>query len=130
MFQAFNLNPSMKNIHDCVIRAIAFITKETWADIYLRLCMIGFDLRLMPDSDRTWQTYLISNGFIKYAAPNDCPDCITIRDYVNAHDQGDYILVAEGHMVAVSDGVYYDTFDTGDYIVNTIWMKGRYTDYE
>lgn len=127
MFVYLNLNPYKLNVHDCVIRAISAVTGVEWHDIFLRLSMIAYDLGMMPDSDRVWQTYLLSNGFIKYQVSEECPDCITIREFAKMHPNGNYILAATGHVVAVIDGNYYDTSDTGDYIANTIWLKGRYS---
>lgn len=130
MYMYLNLNPNKLNIHDCVIRAISLITGVDWHDVFLRLSMIAYDLGMMPDSDKVWQTYLLSNGFIKYKVSKDCPDCITVREFSEMYPNGRYIVASNGHMVAVIDGHYYDTFDTGDYIANTIWMKGRYTNNE
>lgn len=130
MFSYLNLNPRQVRTSDCVIRSIAAITGIEWHDIFLRLCMVAYDMCMMPDTDMVWQTYLLSNGFIKYQVSGRCPDCMTVREFAELHPTGSYILACSEHVVAVIDGVYYDTSDTGDYIANTVWMKGRYTDNE
>ena len=55
--------------------------------------------------------------------PNTCPDCYTIADFCNDHPYGTYILATGTHVVAVIDGDYYDTWDSGNEIPIFYWQK-------
>lgn len=42
-----------------------------------------------------------------------CPECYRVRDFARDHPYGDYILGPKEHAVAVIDGDWYDTWDSG-----------------
>jgi hypothetical protein len=39
--------------------------------------------------------------------------CYTIKEFCKDHPIGDYLLGTGSHVVAVLDGNYYDTWDSG-----------------
>jgi hypothetical protein len=55
-------------------------------------------------------------GYKQESLPNACPDCYTVSDFCNEHKQGKYLLATGSHVIAVKDGDYYDTWDSGDEI--------------
>lgn len=79
----------------------------------------------MPSSNAVWGAYLRSNGFRVYAIPNYCPDCYTVEDFCADNPYGRYILATGEHVVAVEDGDYYDTWDSGDEIPIYYWKEIR-----
>ena len=44
-------------------------------------------------------------------------------DFCNDHPKGAYILALSSHVVAVVDGCYYDTWDSGQEIPIYYWTK-------
>lgn len=68
----------------------------------------------MPSSNEVWGAYLKSIGYKKYVIPNTCPDCYTVRDFCNDNPTGRFLLATGSHVIAVIDGDYYDTWDSGD----------------
>lgn len=120
-----NSNPNPKNsiVGDCVVRAIAIATGRSWQDVYMKLCLEGLTLADMPSSNRVWGEYLKSQGYIKTVIPDTCPDCYTVRDFCGEHFKGRFILGTGTHAVAVIDGNYYDTWDSGDEVVIYYWHK-------
>ena len=68
----------------------------------------------MPSSNSVWNAYMIESGFAKSVIPNTCPDCYTIIDFCNDHRLGEYLVATGSHVVAVINGDYYDTWDSGD----------------
>lgn len=66
----------------------------------------------IPSSNAVWKEYLLNNGFIVRSVP--C--CITIREFSRLNF-GDYILATGSHVVHSENGIYYDTWDSGDEIV-------------
>ena len=81
----------------------------------------------MPSSDSVWYEYLRKNGFKRESLPNTCPDCYTVKDFCRDYPKGKYLLYVLGdrigHVVAVVDGDYVDTWDSGDRIALFFWRK-------
>lgn len=123
MFKFFNPNPKNLTVEDCVIRAISRVTNESWDNTYIGVVMAGFDVKDMPSSARAWGTYLRNIGFKRFAIPNTCPDCYTIRDFCKDYSTGSYLLVTTNHVIAVIDGNYYDTWDSGDEVPMYYWQR-------
>lgn len=110
----YNANPLNKNAGDCVIRAISKATHKKWDDIYLELSAKGFDLKDWGNSNAVWDAYLRQIGYYRHIVPDTCPDCYTIREFAKDKPNGTYIVATGTHVVAVVDGIYFDTFDSGD----------------
>ena len=57
--------------------------------------------------------------------PDDCPDCYlyTVAEFCNEHPQGEYVLILPNHIVAVKDGDYYDSFDSGNETIDYYFEK-------
>lgn len=115
-YEYFNPNPKQKLVGDCVIRAIAKATGRDWEDVYLDVMQKGFEMKDMPSSNAVWGAYLYEIGFRRNIIPNTCPDCYTIKDFCHDYHMGIYILATGTHVVAVIDGTYYDTWDSGEEI--------------
>lgn len=120
-----NLNPKKKKVGDCVVRALALVMGQSWEDVYTDLTMVGFDLCDMPNANPVWDRYLTLNGYTRKHLPNTCPDCYTVRDFCREHPTGRYVLGTGTHALAVIDGVYYDTWDTGDLVPVVYWEAKR-----
>lgn len=114
MFIEVNLNPYKKSVGDCVIRAISAAENEEWDDTFIDLMLKCFTLKDIPSSNNAWGEYLKDLGYSRYIIPNTCPNCYTIRDFAEDNPVGTFILATGTHVVAVKDGNYYDTWDSGD----------------
>lgn len=113
-YKFLNVNPSNKIVGDCVVRAISLALNRSWDSVYIDLSILGFFEKDVFTSNAVWSLYLKQNGFRKYAIPDTCPDCYTIRDFAMDHPEGTYILSTGQHTVCVIDGTYYDTWLSGD----------------
>lgn len=67
----------------------------------------------MPSSNEVWMSYLHKRGFNRYIIPSTCPDCYTVSKFCRDHPQGIYLLATGTHVVAVINGNYFDTWDSG-----------------
>lgn len=112
-FVYFNPNPSRNLVGDCVIRAISKLRDKPWDDVYLGVAMQGFTDKDMPSSNAVWDSYLRNHGYMKFVIPNTCPDCYTVAQFTEEHPTGKYMLATGTHVIAVVDGDYYDTWDSG-----------------
>lgn len=116
MYIYYNPNPLKLSVGDCTIRAISKVTYQTWEDTYLDLIHQGLTMYDMPSSNRVWSEYLKIRGFHKQFIPNTCPDCYTIKDFCRDFPYGEYVVGTGEHVVAVIDGNYYDSWDSGNEI--------------
>lgn len=110
----YNPNPDGNLVGDCVIRAISIATGQSWEDTFEGLTKIAFQMKDMPSSNSVWAAYLKHLGFSKDIIPDTCPDCYTVRQFAFEHPRGTYILGTGTHAVAVVNGDYYDSWDSGD----------------
>lgn len=125
MYKFYQPNPREKRTDDCVIRALTKALDVDWetASIYAIIQQIR-------DSDiytknYVWGNLLLRNGYTKHHLPDTCADCYTIRDFADDHKQGMFIVGTGDHVVAVIDGDYYDTFDSGDAVPVVYYRKER-----
>lgn len=125
MYKYYNPNPKNRLVDDCVIRAIALLTDQTWDNTYIGITMAGFDEKDMPSSGRAFSKYLSDIGFKRYVIPNSCPDCYTVRDFCFDNPKGNYLLVTDKHVIGVKDGNYYDTWDSGDEVPMYYWQRRK-----
>lgn len=119
----YNPNPDNIFVEDCVIRAICKVTNQDWETVYLGVVTEGLLKHNMPSINSVWGGYLYNNGFTRHAIPNTCPDCYTIADFAYEHPKGKYVLTTGSHAVAVVDGNYYDTWDSGNNVPMYYWRK-------
>jgi len=118
-----NPNPIKNLVGDCVIRGISILTGQSWESTYWDVVFQGGVMYDMPSSNEVWSAYLKSLGYIKKIIPNVCPDCYTIKQFCIDHPLGKYLLATGTHVVAVIDGDYYDTWDSGDEIPVYYFVK-------
>ena len=124
MYIFYNPNPKGSNIGDCVIRALTKACDMTWDDVYLDLMLLGFVMKDMPSANHVWGTYLMQNGFQRFALPNTCPDCYSVSDFCNDHPKGTYVLATGSHVITIVDGNYYDSWDSGREVPAYLFAKG------
>ena len=123
MWVPFNPNPLKKSVGDCVVRVLCKVLERGWVYVFIMLCiecLVQFD---MPSSNAVWGTVLKHNSFRKHLIPDSCPDCYTIRDFAQDHPYGIYAVGTGSHVVAIVDGDYFDSWDSGSETVTFYWRK-------
>lgn len=117
MYVKYNNNPH-RNLRagDCVIRAISIVTGDSWNKVYAELCTEGFYIGDWGNNNGVWDGYLRKRGFKRHICPNDCPYCYSIADFADEHPRGSYIAATGTHAVAVVNGDYIDSWDSGSQI--------------
>ena len=121
----FNPNPDGKHVGDCVVRALTILLNDSWDNVYADLTMQGHFMHDMPSSDAVWGEYLQANGFTKHVLPNTCPNCYTINQFLRDFPYGEYLVATGSHVVAVVDGNFYDTANSGNEMIIYYWRKER-----
>ena len=123
-YTQINLNPEHKRVGDCTVRAIAAGTGKSWEDIYAALALEGYLLHDMPTANYVWGSYLRRKGWRRHTLPNTCPDCYTVAEFAADNPTGVYILAMATHVVAVVNGDWLDTWDSGYETPLYYWQKG------
>lgn len=120
MYLKMNVNPECRKGDDCTVRALSVIEGKSWEDMYLDLCIYGLKLHDMPSANHVWGAYLIDKGYTRHICPNNQQ---TVSEFARGHKKGHYILALHGHVVAVVDGCYIDSWDSGNEIPVYYWQK-------
>ena len=113
-FIRYNANPFNNDTIDCVIRGISKVMDITWDEAYIRLFVKGYELKEIFSRNNVWSEFLEDNGYKQYLVPDMCPNCITVDEFSNTHTDGKYLLGTGSHVIAVVNGDYYDTWDSGN----------------
>lgn len=125
MYRNLNINPLHRRADDCTVRAIAKVLGERWENVYTDLCLEGLRFYDMPSANHVWGSYLKKKGFMRRIIPDTYPQCYTVAEFAEDHPNGSYILALHGHVVAVENGDYFDTWDSGDGIPIYYWEEGK-----
>jgi hypothetical protein len=116
-----NPNPLGKQTSDCVVRAIAIATEQSWRRTYRELCELGEIEAEMPNSNSLWGLYLKQKGAEQFLLPESCPQCMTVRAFCERFPEGVYVIGTGTHAVACIDGDYMDSFDSGSETPAYFW---------
>ena len=124
MYRYENPNPSGRSTDDCLVRSLAIIMDVPWEKAYMDLCQRGLIIHDMPNKDSTLSLYMKEKGYKRYLIPEECPVCYSIRDFAREYRHGKYLVLTGNHAVAVMNGDYYDTTDSGEEIPLYYYKKG------
>ena len=116
-----NPNPVGRETGDCVIRAVAIVTDQSWREAYWALCEQGAIIGDLPNNNAVWGTYLRERGGKQFLLPESCPNCITVRAFCERYPEGVYVIGTGDHAIAVIDGDWYDLYDSGSFTPTYFW---------
>lgn len=127
MYQYYNPNPRGRwYAGDCVIRAISKAEgRDNWEKIYAGLSVYGFMIGEIANNNAVWDSYLRDNGYRREILPNTCPLCYTIEDFAREHPNGTYIVATGRHAVAVVDGDWFDSWNSGAEVPIYYYIKEK-----
>lgn len=109
----YNPNPDGRTVDDCTIRAISRVFDLHWQTAFWELAHKAFDMSDIQISNAVFLAYLKERGFKPRTLPDRCPECYTVDQFAYDHPYGTYIVATGTHVVAVVDGQYYDSWDSG-----------------
>ena len=111
MWIEYNPNPLGLRVGDCVIRAISKALDMPWEKTYIDLCVQGFMMGDLPNSNAIFNAYLRHKGFKRHTI-EDCPDCYSVEDFCQDHPKGVYVIGTGSHAVCVCDGCVFDAWNS------------------
>lgn len=116
-----NPNPGHKHVPDCMIRAVCIALNLPWVKVHRDLCELSAKEFSVPNDDDVWGRYLYQLGFEPFLVEDNCKKCVTVRAFSEIYNQGIYIIGTGNHAVAVVDGDYYDSWDSGEERPSFFW---------
>lgn len=99
------------------------LTGDDWDTVYIHIIVEGYRMKMMPSDNPVWGSYLKRSGYSRHLIPEECPVCYTLKDFCQEYDHGKFLVATGTHVIAVVDGNYYDTWDSGDETVLYYWKK-------
>lgn len=99
---------------DCVMRALSKVMNKTWLEMFDDITPLSRELQCPFNCKTCYETYLKNNGFVYHGISNKKGSKRpTVESFAKEHKKGTYYLNVANHCVAVVNGVYYDTWDSG-----------------
>lgn len=109
---------------DCVIRALTKALDMEWLEVFDELHPITRELQIPFNCKPCYERYLADKGFIYHGISNaKGTKRPTVQSFTKEHKEGTYILRVAHHIVAVSEGYYHDTWDSGGRSLYGYWVK-------
>lgn len=119
----YNPNPIGNRVGDCTIRAISKALGQSWDETQVALSLWSYILCDMPSANHVWGAYLRRNGFERYIVDDKGKDIYTVNDFCVDNPKGTFILAIQGHVVCVIDGLFYDSWNSGNEIPLYYWKR-------
>lgn len=127
LWKKYQPNPKgekAKRTGDCTIRAITKIEQISWIEAFERLTEIAREEFDIINSMDVIREYLKRQGYervaIKALKGSKRP---TIYSFAQEHKTGTYLVQVANHVVAVSDGYYFDSWDSGSKSLYSYYIK-------
>lgn len=109
---------------DCVIRSLTKAIDLDWREVFEELLPYARELQCMPNGKACYERYLKDKGFTYTGISNKKgTKRPTVDSFAKAHKSGIYVLIVANHLVAVVDGMYYDTWDSGEKSLYGYWER-------
>lgn len=127
-FRFYNPNPKHRRTTDCTVRALCRVLGMDWEQAYINLFSRGLEMSEMPEVGTVFKSVLRDHGFRMHIVPDSCPDCYTVADFAKDHPEETCVAAIDGrtnHVVAVVNGDWYDTWDSGEETVSFFMRKER-----
>lgn len=123
MWIQYNANPVANRVEDCAIRAVAVALDISWEYAFDLIAKNAKEMGNVMHSNAVFGSVLRQHGFKRFIVPNSCPDCYSLIDFCMDNPEGVYVVGLDSHVVAVIDGNYIDTWDSGNEIPIYYWKE-------
>lgn len=125
MWIEYNANPISNRVEDCAIRAVSVALDVPWDEAFDMIAHMAKAMGNVMHNNAVFGSVLRQHGFYRAVIPNTCPDCYTIKDFCIDYPQGVYVVGTGSHVVAVVNGNYIDTWDSGNEIPVYFWKEAN-----
>ena len=122
VFRYYNNNPHHKHTEDCVIRAIAAGTGDSWEQVARSLTEYMIKSGDMLNTPELYGKYLKEIGWVKQKQPiYPNKKKMRVGDFVKQFKGCAIIHVGKSHVSYVADGKLWDVWNCEDEIIGTYW---------
>ena len=127
-YEYTNVNPKNKFGGDCVVRAIALATGQTWEQTVREMTELGIKLGFVLNDKHVWTKYLESKGFKCAGEPRDINNRkMSVREWMQAkqiHSESIIVAITQGHHVTcIKNCKIRDIWNTEDMTIHRFWYK-------
>lgn len=127
-WESYQPNPKSKNVGDCTLRCYCSAFGIDWNEAFDIASQFAKErCVLIPNvADPVLKDYFGCTVDPKYNKKSTKKeDRITINEFAMTHPYGTYILMVRNHIVTCKNGFYYDSWDSGDKKVDTVYLPPR-----
>lgn len=123
-FHFYNANPKNRRTTDCVVRAIATATGQTWDETLVGLTETALEHKQMVSDPACYGKYLESMGWTKNKQPRK-PDGkkYTGKEFVKLFRGTAVANIGGGHVACIKDGKVWDTWNSTGGSIGNYWSK-------
>lgn len=123
VFCYYNNNPYFKRTEDCVIRAIAAGTGDSWEKTLKNLVKYMLETGYMLSTPELYGDYLQKIGWIQKAQPKyKNHKTMKIKDFVRVFDGHAIIHVGDDHVSYIADGKLWDIWNCEEETIGEYWI--------
>jgi hypothetical protein len=119
----YNPNPQNRNTGDCSIRAYCKVEGIDWNDAYDMATKLGKEMSMICDDHKVVDKILTENFGYTYVKGEKGAKKKTVNEFAIEHPEGTYIGWVSKHVVAIVNGYYYDSWDSGNRKMNGYYKK-------
>lgn len=109
---------------DCVIRALTKVLDMNWMGVFVDMLPTCTEYQALHNNQKAYTEYLKSKGFVYTGISNKKgTKRPTVKSFAREHKAGKYFVTVANHVVAIIDGQYFDTWDSGEKSMYGYWTK-------
>lgn len=116
MYEFYNANRLGNFVNDCTIRAISTAEDKTWSETYDELSRIAKRHGILLD-DVNFIEPLLDYRYDRIRTYGE-----TVGEFSENNPKGTYLVVMNGHITCIKNGIIIDTWDCRNRVVNIAWI--------
>lgn len=117
----YNPNPQNKDANDCALRAFCKAFDMTWEEAFDITSAQAKKDAVTFNENENLKKIIRQNGFEKDKDYPENSEKITLNEFALIHPSGTYLCFMRGHIACVSEGEFWDSWDSGSKKVNEVW---------
>ena len=123
-FHYYNENPKGRKTDDCVVRAIATATGQTWDDTLRGLTECAIKHKYMIHCPELYGKYLEERGWIKQKQPRKTDNTrYRAKEFVKNFNGVAVAHLGCQHVACIKDGQVWDIWDSSNEVIGNYWVK-------
>lgn len=124
-WKEYNPNPKERNIGDCTLRSYCAAFGISWDKAFDIASKVAKEnssmIQYVADKVLTEEfNCVVDEKYNKKTVKGK--DRITVNEFAMSHPYGTYILHVRQHQVTVINGIYWDSWDSGQKKVDTVYI--------